>query len=51
MAGLPLLKELHCDGGWYLTGNINSLRVLKDTLTTICIDNFVMVLLLAISWF
>ena len=32
LAGLPLLKELECTDNWDLTGNINSLRVLKDTL-------------------
>ena len=32
LAGLPLLKELHCGNNKCLTGNINSLRVLKSTL-------------------
>ncbi len=32
LAGFPLLKELTCTGTDDLTGNINSLRVLKDTL-------------------
>ncbi len=32
LAGLPLLKELDCEYNYHLTGNINSLRVLKDTL-------------------
>ena len=32
LAGLPLLKELTCRRNVRLTGNINSLRVLKDTL-------------------
>jgi hypothetical protein len=32
LAGFPLLKELTCRGNNCLTGNINSLRVLKDTL-------------------
>ena len=32
LAGLPLLKELHCQSNERLTGNISSLRVLKDTL-------------------
>jgi len=38
LAELPLLTELFCDGSSDLTGNIKSLRVLKDTLTkvTIC---------------
>jgi hypothetical protein len=35
LAGLPLLKELHCYECGVLTGNINSLRVLKDTLELI----------------
>jgi hypothetical protein len=32
LAGLPLLKELMCRGTNYVTGNISSLRALKDTL-------------------
>ncbi len=32
LAGMPLLKELDCWHSYGLTGNINSLRVLKDTL-------------------
>lgn len=34
LAGMPLLKELHCECSlrYSLSGNINSLRVLKDTL-------------------
>jgi hypothetical protein len=32
LAGLPVLKELHCHGNPCLTGNISSLRVLRDTL-------------------
>jgi hypothetical protein len=32
LAGMPLLKELDCDNNDHLTGNISSLRVLKDTL-------------------
>jgi hypothetical protein len=32
LAGLPLLKELVCYGNDLLTGNISSLRVLKETL-------------------
>ncbi len=32
LAGFPLLKELECYEGLGMTGNINSLRVLKDTL-------------------
>jgi hypothetical protein len=39
LAGLPLLKELNCDINRGLTGNINSLRLLKDTLTTVVISN------------
>ncbi len=36
--GLPLLKELYCVVNRRLTGNINSLRVLKDTLERVTID-------------
>ena len=32
LAGFPLLKELYCYSNCDLTGNISSLRVLKDTL-------------------
>jgi hypothetical protein len=32
LAGFPLLKELECEDNLGLTGNINSLRVLKETL-------------------
>ncbi len=32
LAGMPSLKELHCWGNECMTGNISSLRVLKDTL-------------------
>ena len=32
LAGLPLLKDLVCNGNHSLTGNISSLRVLKETL-------------------
>jgi hypothetical protein len=32
LAGMPLLKELDCQGDISLTGNINSLRELKDAL-------------------
>ncbi len=37
LTGLPLLKELVCIGNDGLTGNISSLRVLKDTLETVWI--------------
>ena len=33
--GLPSLKELHCHDNKFLTGNLNSLRVLKDTLAIV----------------
>jgi len=36
-AGLPLLKELDCYDSQSLTGTINSLRVLKDTLEKVTI--------------
>lgn len=39
LAGLPQLKELYCDGNVCLTGNIKSLRVLKDTLEMLDISN------------
>ena len=38
LTGLPL-KELKCWNNGFLTGNINSLRVLKDTLIKIDINN------------
>jgi hypothetical protein len=38
LAGLPSLKELECWSNDSLTGNINSLRVLKDTLQNLNID-------------
>jgi hypothetical protein len=37
LEGLPSLKELYCDSNDNLTGNINSLRVLKDTLAKVSI--------------
>jgi hypothetical protein len=37
-AGLPVLKELECGFIRGLTGNINSLRMLKDTLENVQID-------------
>ncbi len=37
LVGLPLLKELGCWENYCMTGNINSLRVLKDTLETVYI--------------
>jgi hypothetical protein len=37
LAGFPLLKELNVSGNNRLTGNIRSLRVLKDTLETLII--------------
>ena len=39
LAGLPLLKELECHYNTRLTGNINSLRVLKGTLEKVTIDD------------
>jgi len=38
LAGLPLLKELFCHDNNFVTGNINSLRVLKDTLAVVHIS-------------
>ncbi len=38
LAGFPLLKELYCVINPCLTGNINSLRVLKDTLEKVTIE-------------
>ena len=40
LAGFPLLKELDCIGK-FMTGNINSLRVLKDTLERVRIGRAV----------
>ena len=37
--GMPLLKELGCENSDRLTGNISSLRVLKDTLEKVSIKN------------
>jgi hypothetical protein len=37
LAGMPLLKELDCRSNYCLNGNINSLRVLKDTLEKVTI--------------
>ena len=34
-----MLKELECQYNYYLTGNISSLRVLKDTLEKVIIDD------------
>ncbi len=39
LAALPMLKELECSGNQCLTGNINSLRVLKDTLQKVTIEH------------
>lgn len=36
---MPLLKESHCNGNRYLTGNTRSLRVLKDKLEKVVIVN------------
>ena len=38
LAGLPFLKELDCYYNDFLTGNISSLRVLKDTLEVVNIS-------------
>ncbi len=38
LAGLPSLKELDCHSNYGLTGNINSLRVLEDTIETVDIE-------------
>ena len=35
LSGLPHLKELYCDGNVCLTGNIDSLRVFRDTLVMV----------------
>jgi hypothetical protein len=32
LAGMPMLKELVCINNDHLTGNVNSLRVIKNTL-------------------
>ena len=32
LAGFPVLRELDCINNWFVTGNISSLRVLKNTL-------------------
>ena len=37
LAGFPFLKEFHCTRSHLLTGNISSLRVLKDTLERLTI--------------
>jgi len=37
LAGLPILRELDCCYNRYMTGNINSLRLLKDTLEKVII--------------
>jgi hypothetical protein len=37
LAGMPVLKELKCNYNQCLTGNISSLRVLKDTLEKVSI--------------
>ncbi len=39
LTGFPLLKELECWNNHRLTGNINSLRVLKDTLEKVKIHD------------
>jgi hypothetical protein len=39
LAGLPVLKELACGCNKSLTGNLNSLRVLKDTLQKVTMDH------------
>jgi hypothetical protein len=39
LTGLPLLTEVCCDSNPGLTGNINSLRVLKDILTKVVISD------------
>jgi len=38
LSGLPLLEELKCGKTPHLTGNLNSLRVLKDTLEKVKIN-------------
>jgi len=37
LVGLPVLEELYCNDIRFLTGNINSLRVLNDTLAKVTI--------------
>jgi hypothetical protein len=39
LAGFPLLKELECGNNTRLTGSINSLRVLRDTLEKVTIEH------------
>ncbi len=39
LAGLPSLKELNCEDNQNLTGNINSLRLLKDTLEKVTLQD------------
>ncbi len=39
LVGLPMLKELECCGNSKLTGNINSLRVLKDKLEKVTLGS------------
>jgi hypothetical protein len=39
LAGFPVLKELYCRSNPLLTGNIGSLRVLKDTLQNVTITD------------
>ena len=39
LAGFPMLKELNCKRNECLTGNINSLRVLKDTLEKVILED------------
>jgi hypothetical protein len=35
LSGLPSLTEFYCDGNPHVTGKLNSLKVLKDTLETV----------------
>ena len=39
LAGFPLLKEMYCRSNPLLTGNISSLRLLKDTLESVTVDH------------
>ena len=39
LSGLPLLKVLKCYSNPYMTGNLNRLRLLKDTLEKLCISD------------
>lgn len=39
LAGVPLLRVLHCSECGELTGNISSLRILRDTLERVTITN------------